>query len=465
MKEVKIFVVSIAFLLCNNVVLAEITPDFEQGMLSYQILSAEKHTVAVCGTNDSELTYVDVPEKIVHEGTEYSVTIIAEKAFYSCSKLEQVHLPETLTSIASDAFFDCFALQEIIIPHSVTDIGAGSFSGCYNLRKVRMPNDLVSVGSFAFKGTKIDSIIIREKVLYGDYAYKEIKEIESIVIEPGVRIIPEGMFAGQCTQGLVPVYSGCNSIAFPDNLTKIGSCAFETNRLTSLVIPESCVEIDSAAFGRCPGLKRIKLPNTLERLGTMAFYLNSSLKEVEVPASVNTLKTGVFAGCKDLERIVIHSENVEHFFSFPDTLLNGFGGSSWLAIAKNYEPWMNTIVFGKEVKRISLGNDKEKSNGKPYGRAHIQNVYCEGIIPPEGGIWQAGATLHVPKGCREVYASAKIWALYGDHIVDDIELSGIHSLQVISNDSDTPKYDLQGRRVENPKQGEIYIQKGKKIKK
>jgi hypothetical protein len=29
----------------------------------------------------------------------------------------------------------------------------------------------------------------------------------------------------------------------------------------------------------------------------------------------------------------------------------------------------------------------------------------------------------------------------------------------------TPMYDLQGRRVENPKQGEIYIQNGKKVKK
>ena len=45
------------------------------------------------------------------------------------------------------------------------------------------------------------------------------------------------------------------------------------------------------------------------------------------------------------------------------------------------------------------------------------------------------------------------------------DVEGIHSSQVISNNSDTPKYDLQGRRVENPKQGEIYIQKGKKTRK
>ena len=459
MKKVAFIPIAFAFLLCNTV-RAGITPDFEQGVLGYQILSEEEHTVAVCGANDSEITSIDVPETIVNDSIEYKVVAIANEAFMR-SKLTEIHLPQTLKAVGAYAFCDC-PLSEIIFPDSIMKIGECAFFNCSLLKKARIPDRHVIVETAAFSGTRLDSIIIRNSIEYGFAVYSLTKETKGITIEPGVKEIPGGMFMGRFDQGIAPIYSGCSSVVFPETITKIGSCAFETNRLTSLVIHESCVEIDSAAFGRCPVLERIKLPNTLERLGTMAFYLNSSLKEVEVPASVNTLKTGVFAGCKDLERIVIHSENVEHFFSFPDTLLNGFGGSSWLAIAKNNEPWMNTIVFGKEVKRISLGNDKEKSNGKPYGRAHIQNVYCEGIIPPEGGIWQAGATLHVPKGCREVYASAKIWALYGDYIVDDIELSGIHNAQLKTQDSDAPTYDLQGRRVENPKQGEIYIQKGKK---
>ncbi len=45
------------------------------------------------------------------------------------------------------------------------------------------------------------------------------------------------------------------------------------------------------------------------------------------------------------------------------------------------------------------------------------------------------------------------------------DVEGIHSSQVISNDSDGPTYDLQGRRVAHPKQGDIYIQKGKKTRK
>jgi hypothetical protein len=44
------------------------------------------------------------------------------------------------------------------------------------------------------------------------------------------------------------------------------------------------------------------------------------------------------------------------------------------------------------------------------------------------------------------------------------DVEGIHSSQVISNDSDTPKYDLQDRRVTHPKKGAIYIKNGRKYR-
>ena len=73
--------------------------------------------------------------------------------------------------------------------------------------------------------------------------------------------------------------------------------------------------------------------------------------------------------------------------------------------------------------------------------------------------------LHVPVGCKEAYQQAEGWKQYGENIVDDIELSGIRSIKNEELEKNNAIYDLQGRRVENPKQGEIYIQKGKKIRK
>jgi hypothetical protein len=97
-------------------------------------------------------------------------------------------------------------------------------------------------------------------------------------------------------------------------------------------------------------------------------------------------------------------------------------------------------------------------------------MYSE--TPPEGvaffsykGFSKCDGLLHVPVGCKEAYQQAEGWKQYGENIVDDIELSGIRSIKNEELEKNNAIYDLQGRRVAHPKQGEIYIQKGKKIRK
>ena len=119
--------------------------------------------------------------------------------------------------------------------------------------------------------------------------------------------------------------------------------------------------------------------------------------------------------------------------------------------------WLETVTFGSKVEHVR--------SSAFNGSSSLKTIYCESIIPPKEGSYVKGATLHVPKGCKEIYATTDNWAKYGENIVDDIELSGIHNAQLKTQDSDAPVYDLQGRRVAHPKQGEIYIQKGKKIRK
>ena len=57
-------------------------PSFVQEGIGYLILSEEARTVAVCGTNDSELTSVRITETVSHEGVDYTVESIADSAFY-----------------------------------------------------------------------------------------------------------------------------------------------------------------------------------------------------------------------------------------------------------------------------------------------------------------------------------------------------------------------------------------------
>ena len=91
-----------------------------------------------------------IPESITNENSKYSVTSIGYRAFYGCSGLTSVTIPNSITSIGNDAFYGCSGLTSIKIPNSVTSIGWGSFSGCSSLTSVTIPNSVTQIGPEAF---------------------------------------------------------------------------------------------------------------------------------------------------------------------------------------------------------------------------------------------------------------------------------------------------------------------------
>ncbi|MCQ2096306.1 MAG: leucine-rich repeat domain-containing protein, partial [Bacteroidaceae bacterium] len=74
------------------------------------------------------------------------VTYIGENAFYKCSGLTSVTIPNSVTSIAYCAFYDCSGLTSVTIPNSVTSIGGSAFEDCSGLTSVTIPNSVTSIG-------------------------------------------------------------------------------------------------------------------------------------------------------------------------------------------------------------------------------------------------------------------------------------------------------------------------------
>ncbi|MBQ5398287.1 MAG: leucine-rich repeat protein [Ruminococcus sp.] len=62
------------------------------------------------------------------------VASIPSQCFLGCKKLNGVVLPDTLTEISSHAFSGCGSLSDITIPSGVTKIADDAFSGCGSLR-------------------------------------------------------------------------------------------------------------------------------------------------------------------------------------------------------------------------------------------------------------------------------------------------------------------------------------------
>lgn len=78
------------------------------------------------------------------------LTEIAARAFSGCSKLVSVRLPSTLTSIGEYAFYDCKALADVVVPEKITTLSRSLFAGCTGLKSVTIPAGVKTIDSGAF---------------------------------------------------------------------------------------------------------------------------------------------------------------------------------------------------------------------------------------------------------------------------------------------------------------------------
>ena len=103
-----------------------------------------------------------------------SVTSIGEYAFYGCSGLTSITIPNGVKSIGDHAFSECSSLISITIPDSVEFIDDYAFSYCNALTSVTIPDSVTSIGYEAFAYcSSLTSVTIGNSVTHiGDYAFK-----------------------------------------------------------------------------------------------------------------------------------------------------------------------------------------------------------------------------------------------------------------------------------------------------
>ncbi|MCM1556692.1 MAG: leucine-rich repeat domain-containing protein [Anaeroplasma bactoclasticum] len=287
-----------------------------------------------------------------------SVTSIREGAFYGCSSLTSITIPfvgESLTKtnnthfgyifgastysgnssyvpsslkevvilggeiIEEDAFYGCSSLTSITIPNSVKSIGASAFSACYklieiyNLSSLNIVKGSTGNGYVGYYAKVIHTAIEESNLIEKDnYIYFKDAENKYYLVEykgTDTELVLPNDIEGNTYEINQYAFENCSyltSITIPESVTSIGSSAFENcSYLTSITIPESVTSIGSSAFAFCSNLKSIIIPSSVTSIEALTFYGCLRLESVTIPNSVTIIKEHAFNNCNSLESITI----------------------------------------------------------------------------------------------------------------------------------------------------------------
>lgn len=287
------------------------------------------------------------------------VTCIKENAFYHCSELKSVIIPNNVKAIESFAFFYCSNLETITFGKGIKEISSLAFSGCNNIKSIEFPDDVWNICNHVFADYDVIKRIKEEAVsanrMIADEAYKDRKDITSFKIPDGTEIIGDCAFLN-CTK--------LTEVEIPDSVKFIGEAAFcGCEELESISIPDSVVSIGNEVFFDCPKLKAITIPENVRYIGpdlltgcsglveltvsernpayhshgnclidteckkiiasgrdcviptdgrvtSIEFNSINSCSDVFIPSCINNIESGgAFSGCKELESISVSEEN------------------------------------------------------------------------------------------------------------------------------------------------------------
>ncbi|MBQ3005536.1 MAG: leucine-rich repeat domain-containing protein [Clostridia bacterium] len=286
----------------------------KHGIFEY-VIENKKAIIIKCERNTKGV--VKVPEKI--EGCD--VISIGNHAFFNCTEIEEIILPDTVEKISTFAFAYCDNLKKVNIPKKVSELKPFTFVDCVSLKAVSLPDKIKEIPMGLFMRSGIENIVIPSSV--ETISYKAVIDCESLT-----------------------------SVTLPQNLKLLSEGAFTNTAIKELVFSEGLKEIEAWAITECKNLEMISLPKSVEKIGMNICDGCDNLKTVRYPGNESDWEK------IDLVKINDEINNAEKIFSYKAPENKKTKTSFYIAIS-------SAVILA--LLRIIISAVKKKRNKEDIG--------------------------------------------------------------------------------------------------
>ena len=265
------------------------------------------------------LTTITLPE---------GIEITQGSTFKGCTALESIELPASITVINSSMFAGCTSLKSVNAKGTITKIEDNAFGSIEKitgwdddwdpiyttyvdaeLSEIPDLGSVTEIGDRAFNGcAKLKTVDLHNVTSLGVKAFYECSALSGEIDLRGLETIPAMAFAYD---------ENITSIRFNNKLRSIGYWAFIKARTTTIELPDTVESIGSYAFYYSKLKGALQLPDSLKTLGDGAFSGCAGIEAVDIGPNLTNIPASAFDGCTNLETVTIDNSQDNVTGTFP----------------------------------------------------------------------------------------------------------------------------------------------------